>query len=145
MRLSIITTLYHSAPYVEEFYRRVCREAEKLTPDYDITFVNDGSPDDSLTLARALFEKDTRVKIIDLSRNYGHHKAIMTGLAHTRGDLVFLIDCDLEEEPEVLGVFYDKMQATGADVVYGLPETRKGGFFERMSGSLFFWVYNLLS
>lgn len=145
MKLSIVTTLYYSAPYLHEFYQRVCRAAEQLTDDYDVTFVNDGSPDESLAIARALVEQDPRVRVIDLSRNYGHHKAIMTGLVHTSGDLVFLIDCDLEEKPELLGFFATRMQNTGADVVYGLLEQRKGAMFERLSGSVFYRLYNFLS
>ena len=69
---------------------------------YEIVLVNDGSPDDSLRVALDLHARDPRVRIIDLSRNFGHHKALMTGLAHARGELVFLIDCDLEEDPEWL-------------------------------------------
>jgi len=107
-------------------------------------FVNDGSPDDSLSRALALYERDPRVRIIDLSRNFGHHKAIMTGLAHVRGDLVFLIDVDLEEEPEWLAVFEAERVRTGADVVFGVQNTRKGRAFERLSGALFYKSFNAL-
>jgi len=145
MDFSIVTTLYCSAPYVEEFYNRVRSEVEKLSSKYEIIFVNDGSPDNSLELAIALHEKDARVKIIDLSRNFGHHKAIMTGLAHATGNLVFLLDSDLEEEPELLGKFYNAMKDSRADVVYGVQQTRKGNFFERITGNIFYWLINLLS
>ena len=117
MELSIVTTLYCSARYLDEFYARCCAAAEKITPDFEIIFVNDDSPDDSLELAVALYRRDPRVIVIDLSRNFGHHKAMMTGLAHARGRLVFLIDCDLEVNPLVLGNFYTKFQNSRADVV----------------------------
>ena len=68
----------------------------------------------------------------------------MTGLAETNGDLVFLIDCDLEEEPELLSVFYKKMQAENCDVVYGIQEKRKGKVFERVSGNIFYKFRNKL-
>src|SRR5262249_22005503 len=139
------TTLYYSAPYLEEFYARIKTEAERITHDYEIIFVNDGSPDNALNIAIALYENDDQVRIIDLSRNFGHHKAIMTGLAHARGSLVFLIDSDLEEEPELLGKFYNEIHNSGADVVYGVQRTRKGGFFERISGSIFYRIFNWLS
>jgi len=145
MDLSIVTTLYYSAPYLQEFYERACAAAEKVTSDYEIVFVNDGSPDESLEVVLGLCEKDERVRVIDLSRNFGHHRAIMTGLAHARGELVFLIDCDLEEEPEFLGTFHSRLKEAGADVVYGVQQTRKGGLFERLSGKLFYWTVNLLS
>jgi len=145
MDLSIVTTLYSSAPYLEEFYRRMCIEAQRITGDYELILVNDGSTDDSLEIALSLYEKDARVTVVDLSRNFGHHKAIITGLGHAKGHLVFLIDCDLEEEPELLGVFHEELQRSGADVVYGVQQARKGGFFERLTGSLFYRMLNLFS
>lgn len=145
MMLSIVTTLYNSAPYIEEFYDRVSAAASQITHDFEVVFVNDGSPDNSLEVALELYRKYPRIVIVDLSRNFGHHKAMMTGLIHARGDLVFLLDSDLEEEPELLHKFYDEMQRTGADVVFGVQEQRKGKLFERVSGSLYFKVFNLFS
>jgi putative glycosyltransferase len=142
--LSIVTTLYRSAGFIDEFHARATRAAAALTSDYELVFVNDGSPDDSLARAVALYERDPHVRVIDLSRNFGHHKAIMTGLAHVRGDLVFLVDVDLEEEPEWLAEFEAMQRRTGADVVYGVQETRKGHWFERLSGALFYKSFNAL-
>lgn len=145
MRLSIVTTLYRSAPYLREFHRRIVAEAAKITDDYELLLVNDGSPDDSLEVALSLLETDARVRVIDLSRNFGHHKAMMTGLANARGRLVFLLDCDLEEDPELLGLFYRELLRSGADVVYGVQDKRKGAFFERITGAVFYRLINLLS
>jgi putative glycosyltransferase len=145
MDLSIVTTLYSSAAHLEEFHDRISAEAEGLTQDYELILVNDGSPDDSLEIALSLLEKDPKVRVIDLSRNFGHHKAMMTGLGHARGDLVFLIDCDLEEAPELLGTFHSEMKRTGADVVYGVQQARKGGLLERLTGNWFYRLVNLLS
>ena len=145
MKLSIVTTMYRSSPYLREFHARVGAAAKQLTDDYEILFVNDGSPDDSLERALELYAEDTHVSVIDLSRNFGHHKAMMTGLAHARGDLVFLIDADLEEEPELLGTFYRELTLSHADVVYGVQTRRKGSRFERFAGDLFYSAFNLLS
>jgi putative glycosyltransferase len=145
MDLSIVTTLYCSAPDLEELYARVCAAAERVTANFEIVLVNDSSPDNSLEIALSLYRKDKRVRVIDLSRNFGHHKAIMTGLAHAGGDLVFLIDSDLEEEPELLEMFYLRLRETNADVVFGVQQKRKGGLFERASGSLFYKIFNVLS
>src|SRR5919202_5161758 len=111
MDLSIVSTLYYSAPYLQEVYRRVSELAQQLSADYEIVLVNDGSPHPSLEVALELHRADPRVKVVDLSRNFGHHKAMMTGLAHARGELVFLIDCDLEEPPELLPRFHEVLQA----------------------------------
>lgn len=145
MKLSIVTTMYYSAPYLTEFYQRVCAAAEKITPDFEIIFVNDGSPDRSLEIVRGYFDCDKRVRILDLSRNFGHHQAAMTGLSHANGDLIFLIDCDLEENPEWLELFYKQIEQTDADVVFGVQIERKGLFFEKMSGNLFYHLFNFLS
>ena len=146
MKLSIVSTLYKSAPYVEEFCSRVSEAARQLVgSDYEIILVNDGSPDNSLDLAVALAEQDPHLVVVDLSRNFGHHKAMMTGLAHSTGDRVFLIDSDLEEEPEWLLSFAQSMADQQCDVVYGVQESRKGNWFERWSGEVYYSVFNWLS
>lgn len=146
MDLSIVTTMYHSSPYIVEFYNRICPAVELITKDYEIIFVNDGSPDNSLEIAVSLYEKSENVRVVDLSRNFGHHKAMMTGLMQAKGELVFLIDCDLEEEPELLQRFYSEyIKNDDVDVVYGMQKTRKGGVVEKISGNLFYWLLSILS
>jgi putative glycosyltransferase len=145
MELSIVATLYQSAEFLEEFYLRAKAAAQAVDADHEIIFVNDGSPDASLRMAVDLQARDARVKVIDLSRNFGHHRAMMTGLSHARGKLVFLIDADLEEKPELLQAFLDEHRRSGADVVYGVQARRKGRLFERISGGLFFALFNLMS
>jgi putative glycosyltransferase len=145
MELSIVSTLYYSAPYLESFYQRVRDSAARLTDRFEIILVNDGSPDASLEIALRLQLQDARIRIIDLSRNFGHHKAMMTGLMHARGQMVFLIDSDLEEDPELLETFHEKLLATRADVVFGVQRKRKGALFERISGAVFFKAFNALS
>mgnify|MGYP000536590524 CR=1 FL=1 len=139
MKLSIVATLYQSSPYVNEFYERASAVARQLVEnDYEIVLVNDGSPDNSLELATILSEKDFHVVVVDLSRNFGHHKAMMTGLMHAKGEKVFLIDSDLEEEPEWLLSFAEQMDQDVCDVVYGTQAVRKGNWFERLSGQWFY-------
>jgi putative glycosyltransferase len=140
--LSVVTSLYNSSAFLAEFHARVSQSAARLTADYEIVLVNDGSPDRSLELAIELAERDPHVRVVDLSRNFGHHKALMTGLARARGDLVFLIDSDLEEDPAWLAKFHEALTFSGADVVYGVQAARKGGWFERTTGALFFRVFN---
>ena len=136
--------MYKSAPYIEEFVRRVCVEAEKITDDYEIILVDDGSPDKSLEVALNLQKSNLRLCLVELSRNFGHHKAMMTGMDHANGDMVFLIDIDLEEPPELLEEFYQKMQDETLDVIYGYQEERKGGFIERQGGRLAWYCINKL-
>ncbi|CAK17987.1 putative glycosyl transferase, family 2 [Pseudomonas entomophila L48] len=146
MKLSIVATLYQSASHLQEFHARCSSVAQAYAgDDYEIVLVNDGSPDDSLARAIRLTETDSHVVLVDLSRNFGHHKAIMTGLAHSRGDQVFLIDSDLEEPPEYLSKFAEQLQGEDCDVVYGVQEQRKGSWFERLSGGVFWTLINRLS
>ena len=146
MTLSIVATLYKSESYVNEFCKRVSIEAQKLVGnDYEIILVNDGSPDRSLEYAISLIETNPHITVVDLSRNFGHHKAMMTGLAHAHGDKIFLIDSDLEEKPEWLLTFAEQMSLERCDVVYGVQERRKGGFFERYSGGLFYRMFRMLT
>jgi putative glycosyltransferase len=143
MKISVVSTLYKSAPYIREFVERVRAELKKLTDDYEIILVDDGSPDDSLQSALTLLPTEPPLKVIELSRNFGHHKAIMTGLEHASGDLVFLIDVDLEEPPELLGEFLPTLRDEGLDVVFGLQKARKGRLIERFGGHLAWKFVNL--
>lgn len=146
MKLSIVATLYQSAQYIEEFHRRAANAAQQLVGgDYEVILVNDGSPDNSLDLAVRLCGSDPHLSIVDLSRNFGHHKAMMTGLAHACGEHIFLIDSDLEEDPEWLPDFSRQMAQEHCDVVYGVQEQRKGGLFERWSGQWFYRMFRILT
>ena len=146
MKLSIVATLYQSAKHLREFHQRCSVAAQDLVgDDYEIVLVNDGSPDDSLSIAVELTQEDPRLKVVDLSRNFGHHKAMMTGLAHARGDLVFLLDSDLEEQPEWLAEFHADLVSQDVDVVFGVQGARKGGWFERASGAAFYKAFNALA
>lgn len=146
MKLSIVATLYQSTASIDEFHARTTAAAKKLVgSDYEIVLVNDGSVDDSLSLAINLTELDEHVVVVDLSRNFGHHKAMMTGLANTQGQLIFLIDSDLEEEPEWLLSFAERMQEESSDVVYGIQKKRRGGIFEKLTGMVFYKLFRMLT
>lgn len=146
MKLSIVSTLYKSAAHIAEFHERISTAARELVgQDYEIVLVNDGSPDNSLELAIQIANKDSHVFIVDLSRNFGHHKAMMAGLDHSTGAHVFLIDCDLEENPDWLVAFSKQMAEEKCDVVYGIQKQRKGGWFERWSGELYYSIFRVLT
>jgi len=145
MRLSIVTTLYRSQPHLAEFHRRASAVARELVADdFEMILVNDGSPDGALEDVVQISREDEHVIVVDLSRNFGHHKAMMAGLENAEGELVFLIDSDLEEEPEWLTAFHRHLLDERADVVYGRQADRKGAWFERWSGELYYSVFNRL-
>jgi len=145
MKLSIVGTLYCSGSYLIEFHQRISTVAKKIAgEDYEIIYVNDGSPENDLEIAIQLFQKDSHIVILDLSRNFGHHKAMLAGIAKAKGDKVFLIDTDLEEDPEYLISFYQQIEEQGCDVVYGVQAARKGNWYEKFSGSVAYYLMSLL-
>jgi len=147
MKISVVAPLYKSAPYLEALHRR-CVDSIHSTgaSDYEIIFVNDGSPDDGVAVAKRIAMRDPNVIVVDLSRNYGQHRAIMVGLEHASGDLVFVLDADLEDEPEWIVRFHQEMVRSGCDVVYGVQSYKqKRGLAYRMGRGLFFRAMRLLS
>ena len=144
--ISIVTTMYRSRPFLERFLAECLQVmAEMECADFEIVLVNDGSPDDSLAYAVTRRTDISQLVVVDLSRNFGHHYAVQAGLNHARGDLIFLIDCDLEVSPLTLLEFKQKLDASGSDLVYGYQAARKGGFFEKAGGGFFYKAFNFLS
>lgn len=138
--------MYMSEGYVQEFYERITSEVKVITRDYEIIFVDDGSPDASLYAAKELSKTDAHVLVVELSRNFGHHKGMMTGLKYAKGDYVYLTDIDLEEEPENLSKFWDRLKSNGdLDVVYGKIESDDEPARKKLSRRLFYKIFNLLS
>src|SRR5687768_9604109 len=144
--ISIVSTMYRSRPFLDRFLAESLQALSGIKCDhFEILLVNDGSPDDSLAYALERRADIPQLVVVDLSRNFGHHYAVQAGLRHARGNLIFVIDCDLEVSPLVLTEFYAKLCGTKSDVVFGYQEARKGGWFEQMSGGLFWKGFNLLS
>lgn len=146
--LSVVTTLYSSERYLLEFHRRVSQAAQGLglgSSEYEIVLVDDGSPDASLTIAIDLAKSDPSTRVVELSRNFGHHAAIMAGLERAQGTLVFLIDADLEEPPEVLAELWQMMHRTDADVVFAEQDEKAGGQVRKFASDGFYRVFNWLS
>lgn len=147
MKLSVVTTLYKSKIFLEEFIAETQKAISKIDcEDYELVFVNDGSPDDSLNYLLEKKQQIHQIKLIDLSRNFGHHYAIQVGLDYAKGDYVFLIDNDLETPPSILVDFYNELlNDSTLDVVYGYQESRKGNFIEKITGNIFWNLINKLS
>jgi putative glycosyltransferase len=137
--------MYRSSAYLREFHRRAAAATSARFARIEFIFVNDGSPDDSLEVALELQRDDPRITIVDLSRNFGHHHALVAGLEHAAGETVFLLDCDLEEPPEAVDALLDAMHAQGADVAFGVQPARKGGTIERRGGALAYRLVDVLA
>ncbi|WP_254777165.1 glycosyltransferase family 2 protein [Paenibacillus sp. yr247] len=123
--VSIIVPVFNESANIMEFYFRVTRVMNQTGYDYEMVFINDGSKDDTLDKLHGFREKDRRIKIIDLSRNFGKEIALTAGLDNCRGDAVIPIDADLQDPPEVIPDLLAKWE-DGYDVVYATRSKRDG-------------------
>jgi dolichol-phosphate mannosyltransferase len=141
--LSLVVPVYNESEGIAEFRERTQGALETIPGlDHEIVFVDDGSSDDSYDQLTVMAEQDPRIRVIKLSRNFGHQIAITAGIDHALGDCVAIIDADLQDPPEVIASMVEKWRE-GYDVVYGQREYRAGEtFMKLLTASLF---YRLLS
>ncbi len=135
---SVVVPMYNEEAVLAETYRRLTKVMENSGFAYEIVFVNDGSRDKTGPMLREICDKDSRVRLIDFSRNFGHQIAITAGMDHSSGQCVVVIDGDLQDPPELIpemiGIWKD-----GYDVVYGKRISRKGeSVFKKLTASLFY-------
>lgn len=145
--LSVVVPVYFEEAVIEAFYARTCEALAPLQPEFELelVFVNDGSTDRSLEILLALRERDPRVKVLHFSRNFGHQIAVTAGLDHAAGDVVVVIDADLQDPPEVILQMLDKWRE-GCKVVYGVRAERRGeSLFKRATAKLFYRLLGKLS
>lgn len=141
--ISVVSPVYRGEKMVHELVRRVTENVSKITEDFDIILVNDASPDSSWAEIQKECAIDTRVKGINLSRNFGQHRAITAGLNYAKGDWVVVMDCDLQDRPEEIPNLYKKTQE-GYDIVQGERVERQDKFLKKLSSTVFNSVYSYL-
>jgi len=143
-RLSIVVPCFNEEACLSALHERVSSAARNAVgDDYEIVLVNDGSRDGSWSLMRSLAAGDPHLVAVNLSRNHGHQLALTAGLDLSRGDMVLIIDADLQDPPELLPEMIAAMRAEDADVVYGVRRSRSGETaFKRATAHGF---YRLLS
>ena len=142
--ISIVIPVFNEDKGLEVLYRRLESAVSQSAYDFEIIFVNDGSGDDSLEVLITLHEKDPRIKIVDLSRNFGHQNALTAGIDHTTGEAVILMDADLEDRPECIALFIDYWNK-GYDVVYAKREKRKVTGFRKICFNVFHKTNRIVS
>lgn len=143
--ISVVSPVYGAADIVEELYARLTKELGRLTKEYEIILVNDACPQGSGEKIAELARRDKRVKLIDLSRNFGQHIAVQAGLDEAKGDYVVVMDCDLQDPPEGIAELYDCIKRNGADAVFSERVDRKEGFIKKFYSQSFKVVINALS
>lgn len=142
--ISIVIPIYNEEENLHNLYTRLTNAAPSWKEDYEIVLIDDGSRDSSLTMMRVMAEKDTHVRVVKLSRNFGHQPAISAGIQEAKGDAIIIMDGDLQDPPEELYRFLDKWRE-GYEVVYAVRTKRKEGFFKKLAYSSFYRLMAAIS
>jgi polyisoprenyl-phosphate glycosyltransferase len=124
-RFSVVVPIFNEQAVITAFHSRLTAVLSQLGNAWEIIYVDDGSHDQTGLITRQLCHQDARVKLLSLSRNFGHQTAITAGMDHASGNAVIIIDADLQDPPEVISEMV-KQWENGFDVVYGRRTGRHG-------------------
>ncbi|MGC1389779.1 MAG: glycosyltransferase family 2 protein [Bacteroidales bacterium] len=124
--LSLVIPIFNEERLIDELVSRTISAIESFIADYEVIFVDDGSTDQSLDKILIWQKKNHHIKVLSLSKNFGHQAAYTAGLTYSKGDLVAMMDGDLQDPPEMLGKMYRKIMEENYDVVSGKRTGRKG-------------------
>ena len=144
VHISVVSPEYKGEKMVSELVRRIKESVSTITDDFEIILVNDASPDNTWAEIEKECTADSRVKGLDLSRNFGQHYAITAGLHYAKGEWVVVMDCDLQDRPEEIPNLYKKAME-GYDMVMAQRIARNDSFFKRLSSNLFYKVFSYLT
>ena len=143
--ISIVIPSYNESENIKELCRRTLDIIKKINiKKYELIFVENGSKDNSLELLKKINLENKSIKIISLSRNFGYQSAIAVGLKYSENDYVCVMDGDLQDPPEIISKFVEKIKE-GYDVVYGIRIKRKGNIIKKLFYNLFYEIYSRLS
>jgi polyisoprenyl-phosphate glycosyltransferase len=136
--LSLVLPIYNEEAVIGELERRLREFLSALDVTWEVVFVNDGSQDRSLELLGAMARSEPRIRLLSFSRNFGHQAAITAGVDHARGEVVVVMDADLQDPVEVVGEMLERWRQ-GYDVVYGVRKSReRETFFKRATAALYY-------
>lgn len=143
--ISVIVPCFNEEEGIAECHRRLTEVLSSFDTWYEIVYVNDGSKDSTPSQLAAIHAFDSNVTVIELSRNFGHQPAVTAGLEAAKGQVVVIIDADLQDPPEVIATMLEKW-AEGYEVVYGVRESRDGeSGFKVWTANIFYRLINALS
>ena len=139
--LSLVIPVFNEEKLIDELVRRTITSLDSFISDYEVLFVDDGSTDGSLEKLLSFRENDNRIKIISLSKNFGHQAAFTAGLEHSKGEVVALMDGDLQDPPELLAGMYRMITEENYDIVSGKKRGRKGRRDRNLYSYLFHFIF----
>lgn len=142
--ISVVIPVYKSPESLTELHKRLIFTLKKIVKSYEIIFVNDGSPMNDWEIIKDLASKDKNVKGINLSRNFGQHNAITAGLENCCGDVIVVMDCDLQDKPEDIEILYIKYKE-GFDLVLGSRKRSGDNILKKLFSKTFYKILSYLT
>jgi len=143
--ISLIIPIYNEEGLIDTLIDRVSSALNSTNEEYEILCIEDGSDDGSLTKLLEHHEKDNRIKVLALSRNFGHQAAYTAGLNYAKGDQIVMMDGDLQDPPELIKDLYDKAINEKLDVVYAKRTSRNEGFIKKILINCFHFIFSRIS
>jgi len=139
--LSLVIPIFNEEKLIDELVRRTLASLDSFTDEYEILFVDDGSSDGSLGKLLSWQKKEGRLKILSLSKNFGHQAAYTAGLENAGGGIVAMMDGDLQDPPELLSRMYKMITDEGYDIVSGKKTGRKGNRSRNLCSMIFHFLF----
>lgn len=142
VELSVVIPVYNNAASLLDLVARLIKNLETSFSKFEIIFINDGSRDDSLLILKKLATGVPSIKIIDLSKNFGQHPAICAGFEHASGDVIVLMDADLQDSPEKISDLVSKLHSDSADIVYTVKKSNVQKVTTRFTSVFYFYLFS---
>jgi dolichol-phosphate mannosyltransferase len=144
MFISVIIPVYNEESGLESFWQSLCKILDKLSHQFEVWFINDGSTDGTETVIRKIMAQNPHVKLLSLSRNFGHQIALTAGIDHADGDVVISMDGDGQHPPELIPKLLE-LYDQGFEIVLTQRQTDDESIFKRLTSRLFYRLINFLS
>lgn len=143
--ISLVIPIYNEESLIDELIERSIKVLAEITDDFEILVVDDGSQDGTLEKLLQHRDKEKRIKILSLSRNFGHQAALTAGLEHAKGDYIAMMDGDLQDPPELLREMFMKLKSGEYDVINGKRRSRKGSIGRKILTYIFHKLFKRIS
>ncbi|HYJ37493.1 MAG TPA: glycosyltransferase family 2 protein [Chitinophagaceae bacterium] len=143
--ISLVIPVYNEEVLVDSLFARVRESMLSTKENFEVILVDDGSTDSTLSRLKNCNQKDSRFKILTLSRNFGHQAAYTAGLTYAKGDYVGMMDGDLQDPPELIAEMYEKMRQSDADIFYGKRTERNEKASKKLLIRIFHFVFRKMS
>jgi len=143
--ISLVVPIFNEEELIDELVPRTIKALEQIAPDFELILVDDGSIDTSLSRLLKYQANDQRIKVIELSKNFGHQAAFTAGLENASGEYVAMMDGDLQDPPELLKLMYQKLTEEDYDIVNGTRSARKGNKAKNWLTGMFHYLFKTIA